>query len=141
MGRRLTEDELASWVAWKRATDAVWDQVAAAISAASGLSTADFSVLTRAGEGRRPVRQQDLADDLGWSRSRLSRQVARMEDRGLIRRSATPSTTTVEATAEGRRLVAVARDAHAEAVRAALLERVPTGGAQTFWRAVEMLGR
>lgn len=128
-------------MAWKRATEAVWNQVAAAIAAASGLSTADFSVLTRAIEDKCPPRQQDLADALGWSRSRLSRQVARMEDRGLVRRSASSSSTIIEATAEGRRLLASARAAHAEAVRAALLDRVPARDRKAFWRAVATLGR
>jgi len=128
-------------MAWKRAMEAVWNQVAAAIAAASGLSTADFSVLTRAIENKGPPRQQDLADALGWSRSRLSRQVARMEERGLVRRSASSSSTIIEATAEGRRLVAAARAAHAEAVRAALLDRVPARDRKAFWRAVATLGR
>jgi DNA-binding MarR family transcriptional regulator len=140
VARRLDDDEMAGWVAWKRATDAVWDQVAVAIADATGLSTADFSVLTRAVESRRPLRQQDLADDLGWSRSRLSRQVARMEDRGLVQRTAGPATTVVEPTAEGRRLAAAARGAHAAAVRAALLQRVPAGDAEAFWRTVRGLG-
>lgn len=137
--QRLSADELATWVAWKRASDTVWDQVVAAITAASGLSAADFSVLTRAVEGSRPLRQQDLVDDLGWSRSRLSRQVARMEERGLVRRTASPSSTLVEATAEGRRRVAVARSAHAEAVRAALLTRVGEAEREAFWRTVRTL--
>ncbi len=127
-------------MAWKRATDAVWGSVAAAIATGSGLSAADFSVLTRATEGQGPLRQQDLADDLGWSRSRLSRQVARMEERGLVRRTATPSSTVVEATEEGRRLVAAARLAHAAAVREALLRRVPSADREVFWRTVRALG-
>jgi DNA-binding MarR family transcriptional regulator len=137
---RLDADELTGWVAWKRASDAVWDHVVAAIIAASGLSAADFSVLTRAVEGTQPLRQQDLVDDLGWSRSRLSRQVARMEERGLVRRTASPASTVVEATAEGRRRVAVARSAHAEAVRTALLERVGEAEREAFWRTVRVLG-
>lgn len=140
MSAKLNAEQLKEWTAWKHATDAVWNQVAAAIAAATGLSTADFSVLTRAIEGNGPPRQQDLADALGWSRSRLSRQVARMEDRGLVRRSASSSRTTIEATAEGRRLLASARAAHADAVRAALLDRVPVRDRKAFWRVVETLG-
>lgn len=136
----MNADELERWVAWKRATEAVWNQVAAAIAAASGLSTADFSVLTRAIEGQGPPRQQDLADALGWSRSRLSRQVARMADRGLVHRSASSASTTIEATAEGRRLLASARAAHADAVRAALLDRVTARDRKAFWHAVATLG-
>jgi DNA-binding MarR family transcriptional regulator len=140
VARRLSKDDMERWVAWKRATDAVWDRVAAAIAAASGLSAADFSVLTRTVEAVQPLRQQDLADDLAWSRSRLSRQLARMEDRGLVRRTASPSSTVVETTSEGRRLATVARGAHAEAVREALLERVEAEEREDFWRAVRMLG-
>jgi len=91
----LTADELRRWELWKRATDEVWSRVGRAITDATGLSTADFAVLTRTVEAAVPPRQQDLADQLGWSRSRLSRQLSRMAERGLVIRTATPTSSTV----------------------------------------------
>ena len=139
MTQALTEQEMRCWNLWKRATDRVWERVGQQITAQTGLSVADFSVLTRTVEAPSAPRQQDLADSLAWSRSRLSRQLTRMEDRGLITRSATPATTTVQATATGRRLVATARLAHADAVRVALLDDHPPAD-ETFWSAVESVG-
>ena len=135
----LTASEMLEWTSWKRATDRVWDEVAQAIAASTGLSTADFAVLTRAAEAERAPRQQDIADQLGWSRSRLSRQLSRMEKRGLLLRAAGRASTLVEVTDEGRTLVGKARLAHADAVRAALLAKVPTADADAFWRTVDRL--
>ena len=133
----LTAQELRRWELWKRATDEVWGRVGQAITASTGLSTADFAVLTRTIEADVPPRQQDLADQLRWSRSRLSRQLSRMEERGLVTRLATPTTSTVRATDHGRTAAASARLAHAAAVRAVLLARTPQDG--QFWRGVERL--
>jgi DNA-binding MarR family transcriptional regulator len=133
----LTADELRRWELWKRATDEVWARVGRAITASTGLSTADFAVLTRTVEAAAPPRQQDLADQLGWSRSRLSRQLSRMQERGLISRTATPTSSMVEATDHGRAVASSARLAHAAAVRAVLLARLPEHG--PFWRSVERL--
>jgi DNA-binding MarR family transcriptional regulator len=136
----LNEDELRRWTDWKRATDAVWDRVARAIAASTGLSVADFSVLTRVVESEAPIRQQELADALGWSRSRLSRQLGRMEGRDLLTRSVSPSTSRVEATEAGVRLARSARVAHADAVREALLRRVPDGDDDAFWKVITLIG-
>ncbi|MBB5825842.1 MarR family winged helix-turn-helix transcriptional regulator [Micromonospora carbonacea] len=133
----LTADELRRWELWKRATDEVWAGVGQEIADATGLSTADFAVLTRTVEAAVPPRQQALADQLGWSRSRLSRQLSRMAERGLVIRTATPTSSTVEATDRGRAAAASARRAHAAAVRAVLLARAPSDG--QFWHEIERL--
>lgn len=139
MTSRLTDDEMRCWILWKQATDRVWAQVGQQITAQTGLSVADFSVLTRTLEAPGTLRQQELADSLGWSRSRLSRQLSRMEDRDLVARSATSAATTVEATPQGRDSVAAARLVHADAVRAVLLDVVPPTD-QGFWAAVRSVG-
>lgn len=127
------------WVAWKRATDSVWDAVVAAIAASTGLSAPDFSVVTRvAEEGGGRLRQQRLADALGWERSRLSRQLERMQQRGLVSRSGSRTEWLVELTPDGATAARRARAAHAEAVRAALL-RAASEERTAFWRVVEQL--
>lgn len=137
----LDDDEMARWQAWKAATDTVWEQVVRAIGADTGLSAADFSVLTRVVESGDPPRQQQLADSIGWQRSRLSRQLSRMADRGLLERVDHENGRVVRATPAGRRAAASARTAHARAVRAALLDRAPHPPASPFWRTVDALGR
>lgn len=141
MDHLLDDVEMARWVAWKRAADTVMRNVVDEISTATGLSGAGFAVLTRVvEEGGGRLRQQRLSDDLGWERSRLSRQVGRMADRGLVVREGSSAERLVAATPKGRRVAAQARVAHAAAVRRHLLEPVAPRGAAAFWRAVEALG-
>lgn len=141
MTARLSDLEAARWGAWKAATDGVWGVVVARISAATGLSGPDFSVLTRVVESPEgDLRQQRLSDDLGWERSRLSRQVARMEARGLLERTGTIAARRIIATEAGRSLVRQARIVHAEAVRDCLLDAVPDGDAAAFWEAIVTIG-
>lgn len=142
MTRSLSNRDTARWTAWKRASDAVERDVARRIATATGLSTADFAVLTRVVEiGDGALRQQRLADLLGWERSRLSRQLNRMEQRGLVTRRAQRAVQMVAVTDEGRAGVAAARPAHAAAVRDALLARVPVSHAAEFWSTIETIGR
>ncbi|MEX8033819.1 MarR family winged helix-turn-helix transcriptional regulator [Microbacterium sp. 20-116] len=139
MASRLDDDEMRRWIAWKRATENVSASVASAIADATGLSSADFSVLTRViEEGQGSIRQQRLSDELGWERSRLSRHLARMHDRGLVERGGDSSERRITATAHGRELTAVARAAHASAVRRALLDMTAHGA--PFWPTIEKLG-
>lgn len=127
------------WEAWKRATDAVWGQVVSEILAATGLSAADFSVLTRVVETDDLPRQQQLADALGWQRSRLSRQLTRMADRDLVERVGEGNERVVRATPNGRRAATAARAAHANAVRGALLTRTPRSSVNPFWSTIRDL--
>jgi DNA-binding MarR family transcriptional regulator len=120
----LTDDEMALWTAWKLASEAVRAGVVADIQESTGLSEPDFGVLTRVVElGGGHLRQSQLADSMGWHRSRLSHHLSRMEQRGLItRQDAAEGGVDVLVTDTGRDTVAVARPIHAEAVRRHLLE-------------------
>jgi DNA-binding MarR family transcriptional regulator len=142
MTQLLSNSETARWIAWKRANDAVLAEVAREIHAASGLSAADFAILSRViedGEGRMP--QQDLGTMLGWKRPRLSRQLSRMAERGLLlREGATGRRVLVVATGEGREALATARPAHARAVRRALLDPTRTPDSEAFWGFVAVIG-
>jgi len=52
-----------------------------------GLSANDYEILVELSEApRSQLRMTELADRTAQSRSRLSHQVSRMEDRGLVRR-------------------------------------------------------
>jgi len=120
----LTEQERRLWHAWKTATDTVRQRVADDIKAGCGLSDQDFGIVTRLVElGSGELRQNDLAASLQWDRTRLSHQLTRMENRGLVSRSAADGGVIVRITDEGARLVRVARPIHADAVRKHLLKR------------------
>ncbi len=62
------------------------------LQADASISVADFEILSTlcdAVDNR--LRARDLADVLGWEKSRLSHQVTRMESRGLVRREECPT--------------------------------------------------
>ena len=76
--------------------------------------------------------------DIDWERIRHSRQLARMHDRGLIVREGDTNERRITTTDRGRALTAAAREAHASAVRRALLD--VAGDSGPFWPTVDALG-
>ncbi|MEW1646001.1 MarR family winged helix-turn-helix transcriptional regulator [Streptomyces sp. NPDC091219] len=134
----LDDAEMARWIAWKRANDAVTAAVASELQNASDLSAPDFAVLSRViedGDGRMP--QHELGLMLDWQRARLSRQLSRMAERDLIARDGGPAgRRVVIATDTGRNALATARPAHARAVRRALLSHATD---DSFWTTVNTL--
>ncbi len=138
MTQPLNDVEMARWIAWKQANDAVLAAVAQEIHGAAGLSAADFAVLSRVienGQGR--VAQQELGTMLDWKRARLSRQLSRMVERGLLRREdGHGRRVLIISTDEGRTALAAARPAHARAVRHALFERTLAPDSDAFWNVI-----
>ena len=119
-----TDDEL--WHLWRAAGDAVMVRVARDLGAEAGLSGPDYGVLSRLvdlGGGR--LRQQELADSMHWDKSRLSRQLTRMEHRGLVgRESGAARSVFVLITPAGREAAEAARPVQARAVRRHLVAHV-----------------
>lgn len=127
MGALLDEHEQQLWQAWKAAADRVRQNVADEIKAETGLSDPDFGILTRLvdlGDGQ--LRQNELGASMQWHRSRLSHQLTRMEQRGLLSRSDVGGGVLVRITPHGSELVRTARPVHAAAVRRHLV--TPTRG-------------
>lgn len=121
----LDESERDLWHAFKRASEAVRAQVAAEITRSTGLSDADFGIVTRLGDAGGRMRQNELAALMGWHRSRLSHQLSRMAERDLVRRLDADGGVTVEITAIGRAAAEQARPVHAAAVRDNLINVIP----------------
>lgn len=92
----------------------------------SGLSRADYQVLVPLSEspdGR--LRARDLARGAGWEKSRLSHQMRRMEQRGLVERQdcATDARGAyVRLTPTGRQAIEAAAPGHVEYVRRMLFD-------------------
>ncbi|MEV4418968.1 MarR family winged helix-turn-helix transcriptional regulator [Patulibacter sp. NPDC049589] len=131
MSAPLTDEERARWAAWKHASGVVLERVRRDVRVATGLSDADFGVLRivadadPSGDGALPVRQQHLCDVLGWTQSRMSNHISRMEGRGLVlREPLAAGGVEVSMTAEGTQRFARAVPVHAVAVRRHLLERL-----------------
>jgi DNA-binding MarR family transcriptional regulator len=137
----LSDDDARLWHAWKTATERVEARVAADIAAATGLSVADFAILTRLSElGGGALRQNELAVALGWHRSRLSHQLSRMERKGLLERVPHDSGVEVRLSDRGAGQVALARPVHAAAVRAHLIDPIPATEAARLRVVLEVLG-
>jgi DNA-binding MarR family transcriptional regulator len=92
----------------------------------SGISIADFSVLVQLSEHvDARMRVLELARALGWEKSRLSHQLTRMQQRGLVERSNCNEDRRgafVVLTDQGRDAVDAAAPRHVEAVRRYLFD-------------------
>jgi DNA-binding MarR family transcriptional regulator len=136
----LDAEEMSLWHVWKLAADTVRARIAADITAAVGLSDADFGVLTRVAElGGGRLRQNALAESMGWHRSRLSHQLTRMEQRGLVTRHGADGGVEVRLTDTGRGLAEAARPVHAAAVRRHLTGRLDPAQRQQLGAALDAL--
>ncbi|MEV4620306.1 MarR family transcriptional regulator [Asanoa sp. NPDC049573] len=84
--RWLDPQERRLWRAYVRMQRAVEVALVRQL-AESGISRTDYEVLVPLSEADdRTMRVRDLASWLGWDRSRISHQLRRMEQRGLITR-------------------------------------------------------
>src|SRR4051794_25860293 len=83
----LTKEELRIWREYIETADALRARLSSRMQRESALSPGDYAVLLALTEsGDRRLRSSELASTIGWERSRLSHQLGRMEQRGLIRR-------------------------------------------------------
>ncbi|MEP6462579.1 MAG: MarR family transcriptional regulator [Frankiaceae bacterium] len=118
--RWLDEREARLWRTFldmrRRLDSAIERQLAEA-----GLSSADYGLLVPLSEAPGDgIRARDLGRGVEWDRSRLSHQLRRMEQRGLISRRNCPTDargTMITLTAAGRKAVESAAPGHVEIVR------------------------
>ncbi|GII90137.1 MarR family winged helix-turn-helix transcriptional regulator [Sinosporangium siamense] len=114
---------LDAWSAYRRLRLSLDAEVARDLERDCGLSMPDYDVLAATSElsdGEHCIRVRDLATHLGWAHSRLSRQLGRMEGRGLIAREKCELDgrgEDVVLTGEGRQALARAAPVHAASVR------------------------
>lgn len=110
--RWLNEREQHAWRGYRRMRALLDLQLARDLSRESGLSEADYDVLSTVSEapGRR-LRLSELAEWMLWSKSRLSHHITRMERRGLVARE--------ECEADGRGSTIVLTDMGLETIMAA----------------------
>ncbi|MEV0895979.1 MarR family winged helix-turn-helix transcriptional regulator [Actinoplanes sp. NPDC049802] len=107
-------DVSAAWLAWQRMRTQLNGRINRELSRDTGLSEADFDILfflSQAGE--ESVRSVALRCGLEWEKSRLSHQLRRMEERGLI---AKEPGAMIRVTGRGREQIAAARACHEAAV-------------------------
>ncbi|MEU4509180.1 MarR family transcriptional regulator [Nonomuraea wenchangensis] len=129
--RWLNEDEQRTWRAFLAATRHVHETLDRQLQRDAGMPHAYYEILVRLSEGpERTLRMSELASRAGSSQSRLSHAVARLEERGWVRRERCP--------ADGRGLLAVLTDdgyaalaaaapGHVEEVRRTLFDVLEPG--------------
>ncbi|HSO63913.1 MAG TPA: MarR family winged helix-turn-helix transcriptional regulator, partial [Ornithinibacter sp.] len=96
--------------------------------ALAGSSGADYQVLVTLAEASgHAARPRDIGAGLGWDRSRVSHQLRRMEQRGLLSRSGVAADargTLVHLTPDGLRALRAAAPGHVAWVRENFLSQV-----------------
>ena len=91
--RWLTSDEMALWTRYMRVQKQLFAALNRQLQADSGLSLTDWDVLVAlsADAAHGTLAITELAATLGWERSRLSHHAARMQERGLLLRTVSPT--------------------------------------------------
>lgn len=99
-----------------------------------GLSLADYEVLVALSE-RGEQRMYGLGETLAWEQSRLSHQLRRMRERGLVSRQGAADDrrgATVALTDAGRAALRTAAPGHAALVRRVLFDGMPRARRKAF---------
>jgi DNA-binding MarR family transcriptional regulator len=126
--RWLNADEQRSWRAYIDANRLINAALDRQLQRDSGMPHTYFEILVRLSEpDGRAMRMSQLADESGSSRSRLSHAVARLEERGWVRREACPTDgrgALAVLTDDGMAALADAAPGHVEQVRRTVLDRL-----------------
>jgi DNA-binding MarR family transcriptional regulator len=126
--RWLNDVEMSAWRGLMTTNRLLFEQLGRDLSRQSGLSMADYEVLVRLSEAEnRKLRMSELASASLSSKSRLSHQVARMEEAGWVRRESCPSDRRgafAVLTDEGFAVLAEAAPGHVESVRQNLFDHL-----------------
>lgn len=135
----LDEREELAWRALVRMQAHLTSELARRLAAESSLSYPDYEVLvalTDQHDGH--VRLFQLAEDLGWEKSRLSHHITRMVERGLVAKERCPHDGrgyVLAVTDDGRATIAAAAPGHAAAVRELFINRLTPAQLDTITRA------
>lgn len=117
----LSEEEEKAWRGFVALRIGLVGHLARQLSQDSGITEAEFEVLVVVSEapGQR-IRSRDLGKALNWERSRLSHQITRMEERGMVAREQCENDARgfdVLLTKVGLKAIQAAAPKHLEAVR------------------------
>jgi DNA-binding MarR family transcriptional regulator len=126
MVRWLDPAQEQAWRRYRRMRTLLDLQIARDLKADSGLSEADYDVLSTLSESRDNAwRAGDLAARLLWSTSRLAHHAGRMEQRGLVVRAGVEEDArgaTIALTDAGLSVLRAAAPLHVESVRRYLVD-------------------
>lgn len=126
--RWLDSDEQRTWRSFLAASELVATALDAQLQRDSGMPHAYYIVLAMLSEAPgRTLRMSNLASRVNSSQSRLSHAVARLEERGWVRREKCPSDKRgnfAVLTDEGYEVLVAAAPGHVEAVRRSLFDQL-----------------
>jgi DNA-binding MarR family transcriptional regulator len=119
---------MRAWLGYRRMRLLLDLQVSRDLAEDSGLSDADYDVLSNLSEtdGHR-LRLSELSTHMRWSKSRLSHHLTRMQQRGLVRREEHPSDgrgAVIVLTGDGWQAIRSAAPKHVESVRRHFIDRL-----------------
>ncbi|WP_067654425.1 MarR family winged helix-turn-helix transcriptional regulator [Nocardia harenae] len=135
MVRWLSDDEQITWQAFIRLNQRLDAAIAQGL-ARHGLSTPDYELmvaLSAAPEGA--LRAKDLAAEVCWEKSRLSKHLARMAGRGLVERKPVADDARgvlVVLTEQGRSTLERAAPSHVELVRRLFVDALSADEARSL---------
>ncbi|MET7767219.1 MarR family winged helix-turn-helix transcriptional regulator [Nocardia sp. NPDC005366] len=125
MVRWLNDDEQKTWQAYVRLRQRM-DAALAAGLARDGLSFADYELLVALSAAPDDaMRAKELAAEVCWEKSRLSKHLARMASRGLVERTPAADDARgilVRLTPQGRAAIERAAPNHVDLVRTLFIE-------------------
>ncbi|HEX8305771.1 MAG TPA: MarR family transcriptional regulator [Jatrophihabitans sp.] len=126
--RWLNAEEQAAWRSFVDGVRALIDVLDRQLQADSNLPHSYFEILIPLSEAEgRTLRMSELAEAARSSRSRLSHAVARLEERGWVRRLTCPTDRRgqlAQLTDEGFAIVEAAAPGHVDTVRKYLIDRL-----------------
>src|SRR5262245_23548348 len=119
--KTLSEPQLTAWANYQRMRVRLAERMNRELAQKTGLSEADFEILSALIESpNESVRAIALRCGLEWEKSRLSHQLRRMEERGLISRQECAEdnrSSLISATEAGRKLATEAKVYSEQAVQ------------------------
>ncbi|MFJ9552663.1 MarR family winged helix-turn-helix transcriptional regulator [Nocardiopsis sp. NPDC101807] len=136
--RWLEAEEKAAWDSFIHMQETLIGRLSRLLQADSGMSASDYIVLvslTATSDGK--LRLLELANLVNWEKSRMSHQVRRMAERGLVAREECPDDARgafVVATPAGYKAIEDAAPLHVEHVRRLFVDALTPNQLSTFAR-------
>jgi len=139
--QRLSGTQLAAWANYQRMRVRLAERINRELAQNSGLSEADYEILSALIESPNDsVRALALRCGLEWEKSRLSHQLRRMEERGLITRQECAEdnrSSVIRVTEGGRKLATEAKVYYEQVVRQYVVDVLTAEQLQTLGTIAE----
>ncbi|MGI5230400.1 MarR family winged helix-turn-helix transcriptional regulator [Actinoallomurus iriomotensis] len=143
--RWLNADEQRIWRAYLNSHRLLLDAIDAQLRRDSGLPHAYYEILVRLSEETgRALRMTELADATRMSASRLSHAIARLEERGWVRRENCPTDRRGQIavlTDDGFTALEAAAPGHVETVRSVIFDTLDADQVRRLGEISEILAR